>query len=233
MGDRSIPLKAQRLSKTFGHRTVLSWLDLEVAEGESVALIGSNGAGKTTLLRCLAGLVRPTEGRVLWFGQPATADPSARRLLGMAAHESFLYPSLSPRENLVFAARMYGMPRPADRAEDLIAGAGLLMHADRPCARLSRGMRQKVAVLRALVHDPPIVLLDEPFSGVDAEGTAWLIRVLEELRARGRALCFATHDEQAAAALADRVLHLRAGRFEEMNLAGAWTAPAPARAQAA
>ena len=233
MDDRTIPLQARRLTKTFGNRTVLCRLDLAVAEGQSIALTGSNGAGKTTLLGCLAGLARPTDGQVLWFGQPAAAEPSTRRLLGLAAHESFLYPALSPRENLVFAARMHGIPRPAQRAEELIAGAGLLVHADRPCGRLSRGMRQKLAVLRALVHDPPIVLLDEPFSGVDAEGTAWLMRLLEGLRARGRAICFATHDYQAAAALADRVLHLRAGRLEEVNLAGAVPAPAPARAQAA
>ncbi len=208
-------IRATRLSKLFGTRAVLSRLDLEVAEGESVALTGANGAGKTTLLCCLASILRPTEGRIEWFGRSTVSHPDAKRLIGVVAHESFLYPHLTLRENLVFAARMYDVGKPGDRADHLLREISLYAHAHRFPTQISKGMRQRLAIARALVHDPPILLLDEPFSGLDTAGADWLMGLLEDLHHRGRTVCFAMHDEARVRRLADRVLHLESGRAWE------------------
>jgi heme exporter protein A len=212
-GDRTVAIEATRLSKVLGGRRVLHELDLQIAEGQTVALTGANGAGKTTLLRCLALVSRPTAGEVRWFGNPAPAGAAARRLIGLAAHESFLYPYLTVRENLLFVARMYDVPDPVGRAEQLIRRIGLGPCADRWSSALSRGMRQRLAVVRALVHDPPIVLLDEPFAGLDEAASIWLAGLLSDLRARRRTVCFTTHDPRIARNLAHRILHLRSGRI--------------------
>ncbi len=211
-GDRTIAIEATRLTKVLGGRRALDEVDLQITEGQTVALMGANGAGKTTLLRCLAALSRPTAGEVRWFGQPAGA--AARRLIGLAAHESFLYPCLTVRENLLFAARMYDVPDPAGRVEQLIRRVGLGPHAERWSSALSRGMRQRVAVVRALVHDPPILLLDEPFAGLDEAASVWLAGLLADLRARRRTVCFTTHDPRIARELAHRIVHLRSGRLD-------------------
>ena len=213
-------IRANRLSKLFGTRAVLNRLDLEVAEGESVALTGANGAGKTTLLRCLASILRPTDGEVYWFGRSAVSHPDAKRLIGVVAHESFLYPHLTLRENLVFAARMCDVRKPGDRADDLLQELSLHAHAHRFPTQISKGMRQRLAIARALVHDPPILLLDEPFSGLDTTGAAWLTGLLEDLHGRRRTVCFAMHDEARVRRLADRVLHIESGRASERVSAG-------------
>lgn len=206
-------LEVKGLSKDFGDRRVLHKIDLEVRAGQTVALTGVNGAGKTTLLRCLASVIRPTEGEVRWFGHPAGGKPITRRLIGMVGHESYLYPHLTLRENLIFAARMCGVSEPGARADHLLGRVALSFHADVLPTRVSRGMQQRVAVARALVHDPQILLLDEPFSGLDAPGSDWLIETLRDLRADGRTICFATHDKAMAQQLADRIVELRAGRL--------------------
>jgi heme ABC exporter ATP-binding subunit CcmA len=216
----TIAIEANGLCRVFGSRVVLSQVDLRVAAGECVALTGANGAGKTTLLRCLAGALRPSAGEVRWFGRLAGADAATRRLLGMVAHESFLYPHLTVRENLVFAARMCGLPDPLGQADRWLDSVGLRPHAHRPSAQLSKGMRQRLAVVRALVHDPPILLLDEPFSALDAAGSQWLLGLLLELRGRGRTVCFTTHDPQKARLLSDRVFCLQSGGLLELAAGG-------------
>lgn len=220
MADQTTAIQVRGLSKAFGGRIVLRKLDLDVAEGERVALTGANGAGKTTLLRCLASVLRPTSGEVRWFGQSPVANPAARRLIAMVGHETRLYPHLTICENLIFAARMYGVSQPARRADQLLGSTGLRPYEHRFPARISQGMRQRVAIVRAMVHDPRILLLDEPFSGLDEEATGWLLGLLRDLRAQGRTVCFATHDRQQAERLADRVLHLCSGRAEEVGAAG-------------
>ncbi len=214
MRDKTIAIEAGRLTKVFGNRVVLREVDLEVSEGEVVALTGANGAGKTTLLRCLASLTRPTSGEVRWFGCPAGADPATRRLVGMVPHQSCVYPHLTVRENVVFAARMQGLSEAGRRADAWIAAAGLHPHAHRLATHLSRGMRQRLALARALVHDPPIVLLDEPFSGLDSEAAGWLVDLLTGFRGRGRVVCLTTHDPDKLQGLAGRIFHLRSGRIE-------------------
>jgi heme exporter protein A len=222
MTQTSPAVRAFELTKHYGSRTILRRIGLEIAAGESVALRGGNGAGKTTLLRCLASITRPTRGEVWWLGRSAYGNPALRRWVGMVAHESRLYPHLTLRENLVFAGRMYGIAEPAERADQLLAEVGLAEHARRLPTQVSRGMGQRVAVARALVHQPPILLLDEPFSGLDAEGCAWLMHTLVTLRETGCAICFSTHDEALAEQLADRVWELRCGRLYELSTARQW-----------
>jgi ABC-type transport system involved in cytochrome c biogenesis ATPase subunit len=156
-----------------------------VRAGESLLLRGSNGAGKTTLLRCLASSVRPTSGAVWWFGHRVCDDPSLRRLIGMVAHESRLYPQLTLRENLLLAARLYAVDAPGGQADRLLDETGMAAHANRRPAEVSRGMRQRVSVARTLIHQPRILLLDEPFSGLDLAGRGWLRQQLAGIAPAG------------------------------------------------
>lgn len=207
------PLVARQLTRSMNGQPVLDRAELAIGPAELVALVGTNGAGKTTLLRCLAGRLRPTAGEVLWFGLSPAGRPDRHRLIGFAAHESFLYPELTASENLLFAARMYGLTQPRQRVGEMLAKTGLTRLAGRVAGRLSQGLRQRLSLARALVHDPPIVLLDEPFAGLDAAGHVWLEEFLVELRNRGRAIIFSTHDDRRCRWLADRVLDLHAGRL--------------------
>jgi heme ABC exporter ATP-binding subunit CcmA len=218
MTHQSSAIQTQRLSKSLGGRMVLREIDLTIATGECVALTGSNGAGKTTLLRCLAASARPTAGAVHWFGRPAAASPDHRRLVGIVAHETRLYAHLTLRENLLFAARMCAVTEPTRRADKLLEQIGLRSLADRQVRQISKGMRQRLALARALIHEPPIMLLDEPFSGLDAASRDWLAEQLHERRAGGCAVCFSTHDEQQTRQFADRTLILRNGSLAGRTL---------------
>jgi heme ABC exporter ATP-binding subunit CcmA len=213
----SIAIGVNRLTHKFGSRVVLNDLHLEISVGKSVAIVGANGSGKTTLLRCLAGLMHIGNGEINWFGQHAAEVPALRQLLGMVAHDGYLYPHLTARENLVFAAHMFAVPNPGQRADDLIESAGLAPYADRQAKKLSRGMRQRLSIIRALVHDPKILILDEPFAALDAAGTEWLGLLLEKLRGGGCTLCFTTHDITLAHTYADRVLELRSGILHDLD----------------
>jgi heme exporter protein A len=216
-----IGILADGLRKTLGTRTVLRGIDLAIMEGECVVLRGENGTGKTTLLRCLAGLVRPDAGRVLWGGH-SPAETAAHRLIGMVAHESHLYPQLTLRENLVLAGRLQGVAEPKRRASWWLDMAGLSQHADLLPREVSQGLRRRTSLARALVHDPPILLLDEPTAGLDDRGRAWFSELLRERHDQGRTTCLVTHEDTMTTALPCRVLELRSGRL------GAPSRPAPA-----
>ena len=215
VGEPPIAIRARGLAKDYDHRPVLKSIDLDVKSGESLLLRGSNGAGKTTLLRCLASSVRPTAGAVWWFGHRVADDPSLRRLIGVVAHESRLYPQLTLRENLLLAARLYAVDEPGRQADRLLDETGMAAHANRRPADVSRGMRQRVSVARTLIHQPRILLLDEPFSGLDLAGRGWLRQQLATLRQQGRTLCVVTHDEAVADGLWDRAVLLQDGRLRE------------------
>jgi heme ABC exporter ATP-binding subunit CcmA len=224
MASDTPAMEVRRLSIELNGRLVLERVDLSVAPGEIVAVVGPNGAGKTTLLRCLAGLKRPSSGEVLWFGQSPGQDVELRRSVGMAAHQRALYGELTPRENLLFAAQLCGVSDAIPRVQQMLTEAGLERHAGMQTRRLSHGLQQRLSLCRALVHDPPLLLLDEPSSGLDEEGRRWLKQLLLQLRDRSRAICLTTHEQNLACSLADRVLRLEEGK---LSLKGpAWTAAA-------
>jgi heme ABC exporter ATP-binding subunit CcmA len=208
-------LRATGLSKQFGDHSVLRQIDLKVAAGESIAVMGDNGAGKTTLLRCLAGITRPDAGELFWKGESSKRNPGARRFLGMVTHESQLYPNLTLQENLHFAARMCTIPQPRQQALDWLKQIGLLSYAECFPCQISHGMRRRVSVARGLIHKPHIVLLDEPFSGLDVGGQKWLAELLASLRQEKQSICFTTHDAKYAQLCSDRVLLLRNGVLQE------------------
>lgn len=214
-------LLARDLHVRWEMRRVLDGLTLSVSAGQIVAMRGANGAGKTTLLKCLAGLTQPEAGEVRWFGRPARDCITARRLLGMVHHASGLYPELTPRENLVFAARMCGASEPERRAEHWLTRAGLACRASEPTGHLSQGMRKRLAILRALVHDPFIILLDEPFANLDPEQRQWTVDLLCELRSQGRAILLTTHADPPGQPWADRRVWLCDGRMTDEEPAAA------------
>jgi heme exporter protein A len=215
MNDSEFAIETHGLSKEYAHRTVLRQIDLVLGGGQIVCLMGGNGAGKTTLLGCLASLVRPTAGEVRWFGHPAAA--SAKRWIGMVAHESRLYPQLTLRENLVFSGRMYGIDQPLSVANRWLAEVNMSEHADRFPMHVSRGMQQRISVARGLLHEPRILLLDEPFAGLDDAGTIWLTQRLRDLRDAGRLICLTTHDAAKANQLADCIWVLRRGTLSRVS----------------
>jgi len=209
----SLVLRTRALEKRFGPLVALHPLDLELSAGSALAVLGSNGAGKSTLLRLLAGLARPSAGSLELHPESASRSRAERRrCVGLVGHATFLTPTLSTRENLVLAARLYGLEAPDRCAAQALAAAELLPVAERRAGALSRGLAQRVAIARALLHDPRLVLLDEPWAGLDARAAARLSeRLLAEKRA-GRALVVVTHDLGRAVGLAERALLLARGR---------------------
>jgi ABC-type multidrug transport system ATPase subunit len=208
---------ASALTVRLARRRILDQVCFSLSERESVALLGANGAGKTTLLKCLAGLVRPTSGEVRWFGDTTRRVPSVQSRIGFVGHEHGLYLELSPRENLLLAARLHGVKNAHGRADFWLRATRLERCVGQPTRRLSKGMRQRLATARAVIHDPCLVLLDEPFVSLDAEGRAWLSDLLTSWRQEGRAICFTSHDPAACEPLADRLVRLHEGHIEPIE----------------
>jgi heme exporter protein A len=204
-------VEARGVSKAFGRERALSPLDLTLSAGEAVALVGPNGAGKSTLVGILATLIQPTTGEVRFGG--ARADARCRGGIGVIAHDPLCYGDLSGRENLGFFARIYHLEDGARRADELLERVGLAGAADRAARTYSRGMLQRLAVARALLHHPRLLLLDEPFTGLDREGSAMLRRLLEEERARGVILLVVSHDLEPLPGLVERAIVLRRGKL--------------------
>ena len=209
-------IQAAGVAKAFGVRPALRSVTLTVHAGEFLALFGPNGAGKTTFLRILATLTRPTAGQVIIGGYALPQHAAAvRSLLGVVGHHPLLYGELSAEENLRFYARLYGAPKDTTEAriEAVIAAVGLSRRAQDAVGAYSRGMQQRLAIARAILHDPPVLLLDEPYTGLDQDAAAALDRVLREVAARGRTVLMTTHDLARGLALADRVAILSRGRM--------------------
>jgi heme exporter protein A len=210
--DADAPAVALRdLGRAYGERIALSGVTLELPRGATLAVFGANGAGKTTLLRVLATLLRPHAGSATVLGRELPREGWAvRGRVGLLAHEPLLYRDLSARENLRFHARLHSV---ADgRAEELLDAVGMARRADEPIRALSRGMTQRVAICRAVLHQPQLLLLDEPLANLDpgaAEGVAPLIG-----RASGVARVLISHDVELGLSEADVVLGLRGGRPE-------------------
>jgi heme ABC exporter ATP-binding subunit CcmA len=204
-------IAARGVTKRFARAVALCDVDLDVAPGASLAVLGPNGAGKSTLLRLLAGLARPSAGRIAIDGRPATHSTS-RASLGYLGHATLLSPSLTVRENLIFAARLYGVAAARERAAEQLEREGLAALADRPAGALSRGQAQRVAIARALIHAPALVLLDEPFTGLDRGAAERLAERLSALRSEGHTSVLVTHGLEHVRELADEALVLSAGR---------------------
>ncbi len=182
--------------------------------GQVFGLLGPNGAGKTTTLRMLVTLLTPDEGSVRLAGHDVTTDPArARAAVGYLATTTGLYGRLTPRELLRYFGRLQGVEAPDERAEALLERFDIGSFADRPCERLSTGMKQKVSIARALVHEPPILILDEPTNGLDVLVAQTLLAFIEEARDEGRCVLFSTHIMSEAERLCDRIAILHAGRI--------------------
>jgi len=201
------------LTRAFGSRQALAGVTFSLAPGECLALFGPNGAGKTTLLRVLAGLLRPTSGTVSVAGARLPAGASGRSRVGLISHQTMLYEALSARENVLFAARLYGLSDARTRAEDLMRRMSVLDRADAPVRALSRGMQQRVSIARAIVHKPQLVLADEPYSGLDDSGARSLTALLGELRSAGTAIIAVTHNLSEGLSLATHAAVMQRGRF--------------------
>jgi ABC-type multidrug transport system ATPase subunit len=202
-------LSLSGVSKHFGARTGVADVTVDLDRGESLLLFGHNGSGKTTLLRLLATLSRPSEGTITLAGSELSGDrPALRERLGVVSHETYLYDDLTARENLRLHARLHGID--PERADERLAAVGLADRGADRTGEFSHGMAKRVALARATLHDPDLLLLDEPFSGLDRES---LSRVLAELRGLDETtLVVATHDLDRGYDLADRVLLLAGGR---------------------
>jgi heme exporter protein A len=186
----------------------------QAERGTIVGLLGPNGAGKSTMLAMLATLLRPSSGRILYGAREAAAHGAALRAsIGVLGHDLFLYPELTARENLEFFAGLYALAEPAAEAASCLERAGLADRASDPVASFSRGMRQRVALERALIHRPRLLLLDEPFTGLDDASAGSLTSRLRSLRAGGTMVVLATHDLELAEGLLDRAIFLREGRM--------------------
>jgi heme exporter protein A len=206
-------IEVRGLRVVLGELPVLRGVDLSVGRGTRTALVGPNGAGKSTLLRVVAGLTRPAGGEVLVEGRLLSADPwHARRAIGLVGHHAMLHPDLTARENLRVFAHLYGLDAADARAEAGLRQFGLDRRGDDRVATLSRGMHQRLALARALLHEPAVLLLDEAETGLDARAHEWLISALGE-RGSGRTVIFASHDLGFVREVADEVVFLRAGRI--------------------
>jgi len=205
-------LELFNVSKYFGDLEALKGVRFHLARGDSVLLFGPNGAGKTTLLRTLAALSHPSEGEVRYGGRNFYKDPeTAKAAIGFVSHVTFLYGELTARENLRFAGKLFGLQaleEKIDRALELFA---MQDRGHEPVRQLSRGLQQRASLARAFLHDPDFLLLDEPFTGLDARATDNLQSILCRLPAQGKALVFSAHDFELGAAIARRLVALEKG----------------------
>jgi heme ABC exporter ATP-binding subunit CcmA len=201
------------VSRHFGRRRAVSQISLTVRAGDILGLLGPNGAGKSTLIGMLATLVAPTSGSVTYGGATSRAlGASLRRTIGLLAHELHLYPELSARQNLAFFAQLHGLDS-HDTVDRALDAAGLADRADDDVSGFSRGMRQRLALERALLHEPRLVLMDEPFTGLDDAATQVVTGRLRQLAAAGAIVVMATHDLDLADGLVNRVAIIRGGRL--------------------
>ena len=216
--DRGMAVVASGLVRRFGGRKAVDSVSLELAPGECLALFGPNGAGKTTLLRLLGGQLKPSEGSVHLHGHQLPGQAATRHLIGLISHHTMVYAALTAHENVVFAAECHGLRNAGQSASDALALLKVRDRADTPVRLLSRGLQQRVSIARALVHNPRLVLLDEPYTGLDETGARALTRALEQLLSVGATLVLVTHHLGEGLALATRASIMMNGSIVRTDL---------------
>ena len=206
-------LRADGVVRAFGRRRAVDGVSVALGPGECLALFGPNGAGKTTLLRMLGGLLRPTAGQVRLHGTPLPGPAAVRGLVGLLSHQAMLYPVLTVRENVRFAAECQGIVDADAAVSDVLDRLRVRDREHVPVRLLSRGLQQRVSIARALVHAPRLLLLDEPYTGLDEVGAAAFTEVLQALQDGGATLVLVTHNLAEGLALATRAAVMRTGRL--------------------
>lgn len=208
-----IALLARGLEKKIGIKHVLSGLDLELRSGRFLTIFGPNGAGKSTFLRVAAGLITPSAGELQLMGQkPSEGESGYRKGLGFLAHGSFLYDNLTAVENLAFYARLYGVTDPEASIRRLLDEVGLSLFANDTVRGFSRGMIQRLAIARAIIHDPGVLFLDEPYTGLDQRATTILDEVLRRFKGAGKTVIMVSHNFEEGLSPADEVAVIARGR---------------------
>jgi heme ABC exporter ATP-binding subunit CcmA len=216
-------IRFENIEKRYGGLYALRRVSLEVAAGECIVLAGPNGSGKTTLLRIAARLVRPSSGTVS-FAAAGGEKPAVSGLgsgVGFVAHATMTYDDLTAEENLLLFARLQGIAAATRRIEELLREVGLFERRDSPVRTFSRGMRQRLAIARALLNAPGVLLLDEPTTGLDPQGTAWLAATLHGMRDAGCTIVMSLHGESEISSLATRGVRLDAGAIVADTRTGA------------
>ena len=211
-------IRFNKIDKRYSGIYALRRVSIEVARGECVVLCGRNGSGKTTLLRIAAGLVRPSAGTVT---RGEEGGELRRAPVGFVAHATMVYDELTAEENLLLFARLLGVSKAAERVRELLSEIGLYERRDSLVRTFSRGMRQRMAVARALLHQPSLLLLDEPATGLDSVSVNWLARTMRQLSDSGCTIVMSLHGESEISALATRAIRLEAGNLEADSASGA------------
>ena len=207
-------IEVRHLRKAFGTLKAVDGIDFELKQGEFLTVFGPNGAGKTTLIKILAGLTRPSSGTAKVAGfDVAEGHPEMRKEIGIISHATALYADLTPLENLIFFARMHGLEQPEDRALKVIDEVGLSPRRNDRVRTFSRGMLQRLSIARAVLHDPAILFLDEPFTGLDLHATNVLKEHLQRLHDRHRTILMTTHDISCGLEMCDKVALQVQGKF--------------------
>jgi ABC-type multidrug transport system ATPase subunit len=200
------------LSKSYGEDVrALKDISVEFNNSDIISILGANGAGKSTLISLLAGSAKPSKGELQFVDAQQNKRPLERSQVGLVAHATLLYGDLTGQENLELYAKLYRVAR--SRVEEVVARCGLKSYAERATRTYSRGMAQRTAIARAILHQPPLLLCDEPYTGLDPAGASFLSELLRQMRATGTSIILVTHDLEVAAQLSDRVLILSAGRI--------------------
>jgi heme exporter protein A len=207
-------IRIRGLEKSFGSHRVLRGIDLDVAQGDCLALIGPNGAGKTTLLRILATLSRPNAGSIQLDGIDLNADAQAsRRRIGFLSHQPLLYSDLTAEENLRFYGQMYDVPDRGKRISEMLDRVGLENSRHDLVRTFSRGMRQRLSIARALMHNPPVLLMDEPYTGLDQQASKMLDEILQNVGVDAHTVILTTHDLEHGWQISNRIAMLIDGKL--------------------
>jgi heme exporter protein A len=207
-------IEIKKLTKQADNKLILRGIDLSIEKGETVAILGPNGAGKSTLLKVLATLIKPSSGLVKINGLDLNKNHlEIKKLFGYLPHSSLLYDHYSPLENLVFFGKLYGVTNAEERAIELVKEVGLSFFLNEPVKNFSRGMIQRIAIARAIVHEPELLLLDEPHTGLDQGAISILNNVILSMKAKGTTTLMVTHDFKQAAEICDRIIIIKNGKL--------------------